>query len=29
VIVALYLIMSLTTWAVYQRRNGTFGSTVI
>ncbi|WP_421734462.1 MFS transporter [Cellulomonas sp.] len=29
VIVGLYLVMSVTTWAVYQRRNGTFGATVI
>ena len=29
VIVGLYLVMSLTTWAVYQRRSGTFGATVI
>ena len=29
VIVGLYLVMSLTTWAVYQRRSGTYGSTVI
>jgi NNP family nitrate/nitrite transporter-like MFS transporter len=29
VIVGLYLVMGLTTWAVYQRRTGTFGATVI
>lgn len=29
VIVGLYLVMSLTTWAVYQRRSGTYGTTVI
>ena len=28
-IVGLYLVMGLTTWAVYQRRSGTYGSTVI
>ncbi len=28
-IVGLYLVMGLTTWAVYQRRTGTFGATVI
>ena len=29
VIVGLYLVMGLTTWAVYQRRSGAFGTTVI
>ncbi|WP_421740868.1 MFS transporter [Cellulomonas sp.] len=29
VIVGLYLVMSVTTWAVYQRRTGSFGATVI
>jgi NNP family nitrate/nitrite transporter-like MFS transporter len=29
VIVAFYLVMGLTTWAVYQRRSGRFGTTVI
>jgi len=29
VIVGLYVVMSLTTWAVYQRRTGAYGATVI
>ena len=29
VIVGLYLVMGLTTWAVYQRRSGAYGATVI
>jgi NNP family nitrate/nitrite transporter-like MFS transporter len=29
VIVGLYVVMSLTTWAVYQRRSGAYGATVI
>jgi len=29
VIVGLYLVMGITTWAVYQRRTGSFGATVI
>ena len=29
VIVGLYAVMSLTVWAVYQRRGSEFGSTVI
>ena len=29
VIVGCYLVMGVTTWAVYQRRSGTYGSTVI
>ena len=28
-IVGFYLVMGLTTWVVYQRRSGTFGTTVI
>ncbi|WP_315095367.1 nitrate/nitrite transporter [uncultured Cellulomonas sp.] len=29
VIVGLYVVMGITTWAVYQRRTGSFGATVI
>ena len=28
-IVGLYLVMGATTWAVYQRRSGAYGATVI